>query len=185
MHAAGSCWTSHQAKPKLSSLGLLSIHSPPSLHLCLGLPWPMGRTLTLALLNFMRYARGPPLSPVQVPRDGIPSLQHVNHTTQLGVIGNLAEGALSPTVHAVDKDVKQRWSQYWPLKNTTPHWSSLGHQAVYCDFVCATIQSIPYPPSGASIRSMSLHFRDKDVVQDSVKCFAQVQVDDVSCSSLL
>lgn len=26
--------------------------------------------------------------------------------------------------------------------------------------------------------------RDKDVMQDSVKCFAQDQVDDVSCSSL-
>ena len=32
---------------------------------------------------------------------------------------------------------------------------------------------------------MSLQFRDKDVVWDSVKCFAQVQVDDVSCSSLI
>ena len=32
---------------------------------------------------------------------------------------------------------------------------------------------------------MSLQFRDKDVVQDSVKHFAQVQVDDNSCSSLI
>ena len=32
---------------------------------------------------------------------------------------------------------------------------------------------------------MSLRFRDKDVVQDSIKCFAQVQVDDISCSSLI
>ena len=32
---------------------------------------------------------------------------------------------------------------------------------------------------------MSLQFRDKDVMQDSVKCFAQIQVDDVSCSSLI
>ena len=32
---------------------------------------------------------------------------------------------------------------------------------------------------------MSLHFRDKDVMRDSVKYFAQVQVDDISCSSLV
>ena len=31
---------------------------------------------------------------------------------------------------------------------------------------------------------MSPHFRDKDVVWDSIKCFAQVQVDDISHSSL-
>ncbi|CAM9935932.1 unnamed protein product, partial [Bubo scandiacus] len=48
-----------------------------------------------------------------------------------------------------------------------------------------TIQPIPYAPSGLSIKSMSLQFRDKDVMQDSIKCFAQVQVDDISCSSLI
>ncbi|KAJ7428319.1 Polyadenylate-binding protein-interacting protein 1 [Pitangus sulphuratus] len=47
------------------------------------------------------------------------------------------------------------------------------------------IQLIPYPLSGSSIKSMPLQFRDKDVVWDSVKHFAQVQVDDISCSSLI
>jgi len=32
---------------------------------------------------------------------------------------------------------------------------------------------------------MSLQFRDKDVVQDSVKHFAQIQVNYISCSSLI
>ncbi|KAK4831169.1 hypothetical protein QYF61_015639 [Mycteria americana] len=41
--------------PKSFSSGLLSIHSLPSLYLCLGLPRPMCRTLHLALLNFMRF----------------------------------------------------------------------------------------------------------------------------------
>ncbi|RMC13969.1 hypothetical protein DUI87_09053 [Hirundo rustica rustica] len=40
----------------------------------------------------------------------------------------------------------------------------------------ATMQTIPYPFTGPSIKSMSLQFRDKDVVWDNVKCFAQVQV---------
>jgi len=29
---------------------------------------------------------------------------------------------------------------------------------------------------------MSLQFIDKDVMQDSVKCFAKVRVEDISCS---
>ncbi|GAB0189266.1 mitochondrial enolase superfamily member 1 [Grus japonensis] len=49
----------------------------------------------------------------------------------------------------------------------------------------ATIQPIPYAPSGPSIKSMSLQFRDKDVIQDSIKCFTRVQVDDISCSALI
>ena len=44
---------------------------------------------------------GPPFKPVKVPLDGIPSFQCVDRTTQLGVVGRLAEGALHPTVCAV------------------------------------------------------------------------------------
>ena len=49
----------------------------------------------------------PLLKLAKVPLDGTPSLQHVDPTTQLGVVGKLAEGALNPTVYAADKDVKQ------------------------------------------------------------------------------
>ena len=49
----------------------------------------------------------------------------------------------------------------------------------------ATIQPIPYPWSGPSIESMSLQFSDEDIMQDSVKRFAQVRIDDICCSSLI
>ncbi|KAK4827796.1 hypothetical protein QYF61_021788 [Mycteria americana] len=62
--------------------------------------------LALGLAEFHEVHTGPPLKPVKVPLDGIPSLQHVDHTTQLGVIRRLAEGALNLTVHVPDKDVK-------------------------------------------------------------------------------
>ena len=42
---------------------------------------------------------GPPL---KVPLDGIPSLRHVDCTTQLGVVAKLAEGAFDPTVCVTD-----------------------------------------------------------------------------------
>ncbi|GAB0192024.1 ras GTPase-activating protein 1-like [Grus japonensis] len=84
-------------------------------------------TMTIACnrlgLSFQYYQKGPPVKPVKVPLDGIPSLQCVDHTTQLGV-AKLAEGALDPTIHVTNKDLKQCQSQYRPLRNATHHWSS-------------------------------------------------------------
>ena len=68
--------------------------------------------LALGLVELHEVHAGPPLQPVKVPLNGIPSLQRVNQTTQLGVVGKLAEGALSPTVHVADKDIKQHRPQY-------------------------------------------------------------------------
>ncbi|KAK4824261.1 hypothetical protein QYF61_012527 [Mycteria americana] len=123
--------------------------------------------LALGLVELHEVCMGPLLKPVKVPLDGTPSLQHVDCTTQLGVISKLAEGALNPTVPVADKDR--------PLRNVTHHWSPLGHGAIDCNSLSVTIQPIPYPLSGPSVKSISLQFRDKDVVRDSLKCFAQVQ----------
>ena len=60
----------------------------------------------------------PLLELVQVPLDGISSLQCVDHSTQLGVICKFSEGALNPTVCVIDKDIKQYWSEYGPLWDT-------------------------------------------------------------------
>ncbi|PKU42524.1 rna-directed dna polymerase from mobile element jockey-like [Limosa lapponica baueri] len=56
------------------------------------------RTLHLALLNLMNFTQARFLSPVQIPLDGILSLRHVNHTTQLDVICKLAESAITLSV---------------------------------------------------------------------------------------
>ena len=52
--------------------------------------------LALGLVELQEVRMGPPLQPAQVPLDGSPSLQPVDRTTQLGVIGKLAEGASIP-----------------------------------------------------------------------------------------
>jgi len=54
--------------------------------------------LVLGLVILREVCMGPPLKPVKVPLDGIPSLLSAKCTTQLGVIDTLDEGALSPTV---------------------------------------------------------------------------------------
>jgi len=57
----------------------------------------------LGLVELHEVLTCPLLKPDQVPLDDRLSLQCVDHTTQLGVIGTLAEGALNPTVHVSDK----------------------------------------------------------------------------------
>ncbi|GAB0188195.1 cAMP-dependent protein kinase inhibitor alpha [Grus japonensis] len=105
--------------PKSFSSGLLSIHSSPSLYLIPGVALTHVQDLALGLVELHAVHTGPPLKPVKIPLDGIPCLQHVDRTTQLGVIGKLAEGALDCTVHVTDKDVKQRQSQYQHQRNAT------------------------------------------------------------------
>lgn len=61
---------------------------------------------------------GPPLELVQTLLYGIQSLRCVNCTTQLGVVCKLAEAALGPTVHGIDKDIKQYLPPYGPVMDT-------------------------------------------------------------------
>lgn len=76
--------------------------------------------------------------PPQATVGGNPSL--------LLVVGRLAEDALSLAVHVTNK-----MSQYRSLGGTTGHWSLPGHQALDHNSLSATIQPIPYPPSGPPI----------------------------------
>ena len=61
----------------------------------LGIALIQVQDLALGLVEPHEVCIGPPLKPVQVPLDGIPSLQCVNRTTQLGVISKRAESALN------------------------------------------------------------------------------------------
>jgi len=62
--------------------------------------------LGLSLVELHLFYTGPPLEPVKVPLDGIPSLLSVNCTTPFGVIHKVTEGALNRTVHITSVDVK-------------------------------------------------------------------------------
>ena len=66
--------------------------------LILGVALTQVQDLALGLVEPHEVHMGPLFRLVQVPLDGIPSLGHVNRTTQLGVIHKLAEGALDPTM---------------------------------------------------------------------------------------
>ncbi|TRZ09533.1 hypothetical protein HGM15179_017573 [Zosterops borbonicus] len=66
----------------------------------------------------------------QDPLDGIPSFKDVNFTTQLDVFFRVAENALNLFVHVIDGDIKQYWSKYGPLRDTTFHWELTIHQDI-------------------------------------------------------
>jgi len=48
-----------------------------------------------------------------------------------------------------------------------------------------TIQPVPYPLNSPPIKSISLQFREKDVVGDRVKDLAEVQKGEICSSSLV
>ncbi|KAK4815950.1 hypothetical protein QYF61_010444 [Mycteria americana] len=113
----------------------------------------------LGLVEPHEVHTGPLLRLVQVPLDDIVSFWCVSCTTQLGVICQLAEGALDLDVNVIDENIEQHWSQYGPLRDTT----SIDRYPLD-----ATIQPIPYPLNSLPIKSVSLQFKEKDVFDQHV-----------------
>jgi len=74
--------------------------------LIVGLALTHVQHLALGLVELHEVHTGPLLKLIQFLLDGIPALQNVDHTTQLGVIYKLAEGALDPTVYVIEEDIK-------------------------------------------------------------------------------
>ncbi|PKU35584.1 nipped-bhypothetical protein [Limosa lapponica baueri] len=72
--------------------------------LILGIAPTQAQDPILGLVEPHEVHMAPLLKLVQVPLDGIPSLRHVNHTTQLGVNHKLAEGALDPIGWIIGED---------------------------------------------------------------------------------
>ena len=68
----------------------------------LGIALTHVQDLVLVCVELHEVCTVPPLKPVKVPLDGIPSLLHVDRSTQLGVVSKLAEVALNPTVYVAD-----------------------------------------------------------------------------------
>lgn len=96
------------------------------------------------------------LKPIQVPLDGIPSFCHINHTTHLGVICKLAEGALNPTIYVVEENIKQYQSKDRPLRDTTCHRPPHGRRAIGHQF-WTDCEELTYP-----LGTFNIHFLNID-----------------------
>lgn len=146
------CFSSTNTHTSFSA-GLLSIHSPPSLYSCLGLPYLKSRTWTL--LHFMRLAWAQLLSLSRSLRMAtftpVCWLQHsaLCHS-------QTCWDAFNPTFHTTIKDVKYQL-RCRPLRVPTHHWSPPGHQTTDCNHLNSIIQPI-FILSIQSINFTSPHF---------------------------
>lgn len=122
---------------------------------------------------------GPPIEFIEVPLGDIPFFCFIKSTAQLGVISKLAEGAPNLIIYVTDKDVKGYRSQDGSLGVTAHALCPGGSQFIDDNPQAAAFQLTPYPPSSLPFKSISLQFRDKDVVGDHVKGLADVQVNNI------
>jgi len=51
------------------------------------------------------------MQPVHIPLYGLSTTRQMNTSSQLSIICKLTEGALSPLIQIINKDIKQSWPQ--------------------------------------------------------------------------
>ena len=141
----------------------------PSLYSYLGLPQPRGNTLHLALLTLTRFSSANFLSLFRSLC--VTSLLSIVSAVPLSLVSsaNLLRLPLSATVCITDKDVEEHQSQDGPLWDAARGQLPPGHRAIDNNPLAVTIQPILSPPNSPAFKSVSLQFRDKDVVRGLVK----------------
>ena len=112
---------------------------------------------------------------VQIPLQGLPTPMQSNTSTQLGVICRLTEGALNPLVQVINKDIKQNMPLYLPLGNTTLDQLNLT--------LFTTALRSCLPACSLCSKEHTCQLLQENTVGDSVKGFADVQVDYVNSLS--
>lgn len=110
------------------------------------------------LVELNEVCLGPPLKPVKVPLDSIPSLQWKELcTTELGVLLRVQFISLSTLLTKMLNSASPSGN----LWNVTRHCSPLGPRALDHNSLSVTNQPISYPLTVASIKSTSIQFRNK------------------------
>ena len=71
--------------------------------------------------------------------------------------------------NVTDEDVKEHWSQYWSVRNTSNHPSPPRHWAIGHHSLGMISQPVSYPSNSPHNKSISFHFEEKDVMGDCVK----------------
>ncbi|XP_040399220.1 uncharacterized protein LOC121062981 isoform X2 [Cygnus olor] len=87
---------------------------------------PRVQDSTLALVELHLVSSCPALQPAQVSLNGSAAFWRVGHSSQLCIIGVLAEGGHYSLIKVVDEDVEQDRTQHRPLGNTASHRAAGG-----------------------------------------------------------
>uniref|UniRef100_A0A8C3KC32 CNH domain-containing protein n=1 Tax=Calidris pygmaea TaxID=425635 RepID=A0A8C3KC32_9CHAR len=126
---------------------------------------PYSPTKTLSVKSILRYVftnKFPSIQPVQIPLQGLSTLQQVDTPTKLGVVCELTEGALDPLIQIIDKDVNENWPQYRALGDTTRDQPPTGFNSIHHHSLGPAIQPV-FNPNMLNRRSFS------DVLPESPK----------------
>ena len=145
---------------------------------------PLVQNHTPVLIQAHQVPFHPTLQPVQVSLNGSTASQCISHSSQHCIISKLAEGGLYPFIQVIDEDVEQDQTQYQSLGNTNRFRPltrlTIDHNPM--SFTSQPVLSSPQCPHIYPALSM-LHY--KYVVGDSVKCLAEVKIQNIHCSSLI
>ncbi|XP_048785824.1 uncharacterized protein LOC125686152 isoform X3 [Lagopus muta] len=177
------CWLmadlSSTRTPRFLSAELPSSSSSPNLYRCMELFLPRCKTLHLLLLNLIPFFV-PSSQPVQVLLNGSTAF---SQSSQLRIIGKLAEGGHYPLIKVIDEDVEQDRTQHRPLRNTAGYRPPTGFCTTNNDPLCSASQPVLNPPHCPLIYPTLPQLCYKDVVGDSIKCLAEIKVDYIHCSA--
>ncbi|XP_048785820.1 uncharacterized protein LOC125686147 isoform X5 [Lagopus muta] len=117
--------------------------------------------------------------PVQVLLNGSTAF---SQSSQLRIIGKLAEGGHYPLIKVIDEDVEQDRTQHRPLRNTAGYRPPTGLCITNNDPLCSASQPVLNPPHCPLIYPTLPQLCYKDVMGDSIKCLAEIKVDYIHCS---
>ncbi|XP_048818304.1 protein shisa-9 isoform X3 [Lagopus muta] len=123
-----------------------------------------------------------PLQPIQVLLNGSTAFRCVSQSSQLRIIGKLAEGGHYPLIKVTDEDVEQDRTQHRPLRNTAAYRPPTGLCTTTNDPLCSASQPVLNPPHCPLIYPTLPQLCYKDVMGDSIKCLAEIKVDYIHCS---
>ncbi|KAJ7403659.1 hypothetical protein WISP_149712 [Willisornis vidua] len=147
----------------------------------------MSKVQDLALGRVKLHPIGisPCLQPIQVPLQSSPAFQQVDTPSQFGVICKFANDGLNPLIQIFDKDVKQNWAQHRSLGNTTGDRPPAGCSPVHQHSLGLAIQPALNPADSAPVQVTGCQLFQQYAVGDSVKGFAEVQIDHIHSLPLI
>ncbi|KAK4819771.1 hypothetical protein QYF61_011371 [Mycteria americana] len=144
-----TCYLGEETDPHLSTTSFQPLFPKPvALH---GVVVAYVQDLALSLLEPHTIDPSPSIQPVQVPLYSLPTLKQINTPAQLGVICNLTEGALDPSIQIIDKDIKQDWPQHRALGDTSCDWPPTGVNSIHHHSLGLAIQPVLYPAKSTPI----------------------------------
>ncbi|XP_048788485.1 uncharacterized protein LOC125687398 [Lagopus muta] len=137
---------------------------------------------TLAFVKPHPVSFCPALQPIQVLLNGSTAFRCVSQSSQLRIIGKLAEGGHYPLIKVIDEDVEQDRTQHGPLRNTASYRPPTGLCTTNNDPLCSASQPVLNPPHCPLIYPTLPQLCYKDVMGNSIKCLAEIKVDYIHCS---